>query len=84
MNTMLNVPRKQQTLTTEQIKEFLNDDESPETHQAVKDFLQAELSRREKAGKFGGKPRKYEGDAKERHRLAAKKYRERKGKREGI
>ena len=78
------MPRKTQTLTTDQIREFLGDVESPETRQAVKEFLQAELDRREKAGKLGGKPRKYVGDAKERHRQADKKYRERKGNREGI
>ncbi len=71
-------------LTTEQIKDFLADNNSPEIIEAVKEFLQAELDRREKAGRLGGKPKKYEGDAKERHRQAAKTYRERKGKREGI
>lgn len=78
------MPRKQTTLTTEQIKEFLEGNPSPKTLEAVKGFLRAELDRREKAGKLGGKPRKYEGDEKERRRLAAKQYRERKGKREGI
>lgn len=71
-------------LTTEQIADFLTGKPSLETLEAIKSFLQAELDRREKAGKLGGKPKKYEGDAKERHRQAAKTYRERKGKREGI
>ncbi len=71
-------------LTAEQIKDFLADNNSPETVEAVKEFLQAELDRREKSGKLGGKPKKYEGDAKARNREAAKQYRERKGKGEGI
>lgn len=76
--------RTKQTLTVEQIREFLSGNASSKTLEAIKSFLQAELDRREKAGKLGGKPKKYEGDAKERHRQAAKTYRERKGKREGI
>lgn len=71
-------------LTAEQIKDFLAGNNSPEITEAVKEFLQAELDRREKAGASGGKPKKYEGDPKERNRIAAKKYRERKGNREGI
>lgn len=72
------MPRTKQTLTIEQIKEFLADNATPETLTAIKEFLQAELTRRIKAGIAGGHPKKYKGDAKERNRQAAAKYREKK------
>jgi len=71
------MPRKTQTLTVEQINEFLTltDGESNETIRAVREFLKAELTRRTSAGNTGGRPKRYEGTLAERNRLASKAYR---------
>lgn len=70
------MPRKEQILTIEQIDEILEGRPSEETWNALLKFLKAEKQRRKFAGNTGGKPRKYEGDLKERNRQAAAKYRE--------
>jgi len=69
--------RKQQTLTIDQINEFLTltDCEQNETILAVREFLKAELTRRTSAGNTGGRPNQYEGSPQERNRLASVKYR---------
>ena len=72
------MPRKIQTLTIEQIEEFLAHNPTLETLTAVKSFLQAELDRRTKAGETGGRPKEFEGSPKERNRQAAAKHRAKK------
>lgn len=67
--------RTNQILSLEQINEILEGRPSEETWNALLQFLKAEKQRRKFAGNLGGKPRKYQGDAKERNRLAAKAYR---------
>jgi hypothetical protein len=52
------MPRQSQTLSIEQINEFLEltANEPNETIQAVRLFLKAELNRRNYAGNTGGRP----------------------------
>ncbi len=74
------MPRKDATLTIEQIDKFLEmtAHESDETVRAVRRFLTNEKKRRVSAGNRGGKPQKYEGNARERHLQAMREWRSRK------
>ncbi len=73
--------RKQQTLSIEQIEEFLTltSGDQNQTVAAVRDFLKAELRRRVAVARSSrGRPMLYEGSRKERNRIAAAKYRAKK------
>ena len=71
------MPRKR-ILTTEQIDEVLSNPPSEIkilTWKAIQNFLQIEKNRRIKSAELAGRRRIYEGDAKERNKLAARNYR---------
>lgn len=65
-------------MTVEQLNEIIEGRVSEQTFFALQVWAKSEKRRRTAAGNMGGKPRKYEGDLKERNKAAAAKYRERK------
>jgi hypothetical protein len=71
------MPRKEQTLSIEQLDEIIESRITEETFADLQKWAKGEKQRRRFAGNMGGKPRKYDGDAKERNRQAVANHRKR-------
>jgi cell division ATPase FtsA len=70
------MPRKQQTLTIEQLNEIIESRLSEETFHALQSWAKGELNRRRYAGNTGGRPVTVE-DKKAANREYQKRWRER-------